>query len=414
MSAVDLLAPVLADGIHLNNFFNGRLLSAEDLRAEQAANRAQHTQLGRALGAGVVDGLTVRPLAPAPGQGPRVAVAKGLALNRRGQALALPEDVEVRLVRTTAAPLPAEAGPFAACDDQVQGDTRLTGAGAYLLAVGPASGFEGSVPASGLSTRNLPGGPCGSRWAVEGVRFRLLSLQSQLEGVTFRGQDLGSLIGATDPASRSRLRSLVTHACLGTLDLLARLAEPKPLAAAWPADGLGAVDKLRQTDRLGDCDVPLAVIVWTDQGIQVVDNWAARRSRSREPTRLGRSARATVRRFSTPPPSSSSRSTWPRSWPPLPTRPRASRPTSASCSFRRRGSCRTICNGAPSSAPTVRRRPPTRTRPSCPSSYARLSQPRRCRFRRSRTRAAPAGRSRYRCGSFGCRAPACRSCSRAR
>ena len=39
MSAVDLLEPILMGGVQRNNFFNGRLLSAEDLSAEQIATR---------------------------------------------------------------------------------------------------------------------------------------------------------------------------------------------------------------------------------------------------------------------------------------------------------------------------------------------------------------------------------------
>ena len=41
------------------NFFNGRLLSAEDLNKEKSANLEGHKQLGRALGDGIAYGLEV-------------------------------------------------------------------------------------------------------------------------------------------------------------------------------------------------------------------------------------------------------------------------------------------------------------------------------------------------------------------
>ncbi|MCB0238608.1 MAG: hypothetical protein KDH08_08165, partial [Anaerolineae bacterium] len=57
---LELLEPMLHGGIRNTHFFNGRLLTAGDLRAEQQANRQQHQQLGLAVGAGVVEGYDVR------------------------------------------------------------------------------------------------------------------------------------------------------------------------------------------------------------------------------------------------------------------------------------------------------------------------------------------------------------------
>ena len=52
MSAVDLLQPILDGGLQRNNFFNGRLLSAEDLRAEQTATDVQLGLIARSAPAG--------------------------------------------------------------------------------------------------------------------------------------------------------------------------------------------------------------------------------------------------------------------------------------------------------------------------------------------------------------------------
>src|SRR2546421_3082779 len=97
MDSIELLEPLLQGGIRNTNFFNGRLLSAEDLRTEQTAARRQRAQVGRAVGAGVVAGLEVsRGDASAAAS---VNVAAGLALNETGQALELPTAMQVALVR---------------------------------------------------------------------------------------------------------------------------------------------------------------------------------------------------------------------------------------------------------------------------------------------------------------------------
>lgn len=58
--ATELRTPILEQGIANTHFFNGRLLTAEALRAEQEANRQQRQRLGQAIGGGVVYGLQVQ------------------------------------------------------------------------------------------------------------------------------------------------------------------------------------------------------------------------------------------------------------------------------------------------------------------------------------------------------------------
>src|SRR5688500_18474226 len=114
--SVDLLEPVLTDGIQNTHFFNGRILTAEALRTEQQAGRWQRWQLGRAAGHGIVCGLEIRLGNPgAPGQGvPTVHVTSGLAFNSLGQALALPKDKEVALAPEIGQSS-VEAGLFGTC-----------------------------------------------------------------------------------------------------------------------------------------------------------------------------------------------------------------------------------------------------------------------------------------------------------
>ena len=88
MSNAELARPILDQGIRSVNFFNGRLLSAEDLSREQAASREARRQLGQAIGDGVAYGFEV---SRAAGSGTKaiVTIQPGLAINRNGDALQL-------------------------------------------------------------------------------------------------------------------------------------------------------------------------------------------------------------------------------------------------------------------------------------------------------------------------------------
>lgn len=277
MDTLDLLMPMLEGGIRNTNFFNGRLLSAEDLQVEQHANRQHHQQLGQALGAGVVHGMEASLMASASSSlAPIVSIKQGLALNRHGQALALPSDVALALVRQSDA-VAASAGLFAACESP---QTTGTGAGIYLLIVSPVSGFKERAPMIGLGT-NGEITACGSRYAVEGVQFRLVRLDTDtIAGVsdTTRNQ-LKTLLTTHDAASLSKLRNMLAHLCFGTEELTAfpfnpfgRMMDGQSVYARY-----GAFDGLQDQKILTACDVPLAVLYWTTGGIQFVDMWAARR-----------------------------------------------------------------------------------------------------------------------------------------
>src|SRR5689334_22325009 len=159
MNRVDLLEPLLEGGITNTNFFNGRLLSAEDLRAEQKAGRQQRAQLGRAIGAGVVDGLWVERVATGGELAAVLRVSAGLALNSAGQSLTLPSDTEVALVRAPDAGDGTDAGLFAPCLPPSQ-TAVVAGAGVYVLAITPASGYTGRASTSGLGDTGLSSPGC--------------------------------------------------------------------------------------------------------------------------------------------------------------------------------------------------------------------------------------------------------------
>lgn len=269
---IDLDTAFLDDGIRSTNFFNGRLLSAEDLTREQQARKEALKQFGVAFGEGVVHGLEVEAIIGGSSTTePIVTVKKGLALNREGRALELKQPVEVSLLRGASNDLTSAAGKagFGACSPP--GSVYVSGTGVYLLVISEADGREGRAETSGLG--NVVSSGCEAKQLVEGVRFRLLRL-------TVPDLELGNTA-----AVRQKLRNRVAHHCFGTTDTQVVPFRDYPFTV--PDTGYGIIDKLRP-NFLTDCDVPLAVIHWRDtEGIRFVDMWSARRrpTRSMQPSR---------------------------------------------------------------------------------------------------------------------------------
>jgi len=299
MSVVDILEPVLSGGIRNANFFNGRLLAAEDLTDFQTANAQQHQQLARAVGDGVVYGLEVSASASSSSTSTQAVlrVTQGLAFNRNGQAVALPSDVELSLVPTADA-LNADAGLFAVC--QPPQATVLTNPGLYVLTITPVSGFSTeSAPKTDVFNEGVAS-TCGSRWIVEGAQFRTVQLDfgtnpdpSTLAGQTEQiAANVKSLLAQLAVASgaaadnlkaqiaplMSKLRNCAAHLCFGTEKLAGFPANPfgRTNGDSRFAE-YGAIDQLRDTGNLTDCDVPLALLYWTPSGLQFIDMWSVRR-----------------------------------------------------------------------------------------------------------------------------------------
>jgi|GEM_PF-1331878 len=248
-----LLEPILEGGVRYVHFFNGRRLTAEDLQAEQAAGRLERERLGLGVGAGIVYGFEVQETAERFGQGagPGVVlkVRAGTAINRLGQAVALPHDQQVALVPPEG-PLPEGAGLFGPCEGG-SAPVPVAGSGAYILVVSPASGFEGRVPMAGFECGGGVAG-CGSRYAVAGVRFGVVPVP---------------LLGG--PGSLLSLQNRLAHRCFGTEALLSSARSPS---------GRPAGDGLEQAaPDLAPCDVPLALFYWSGGAIRFLDHWAVRR-----------------------------------------------------------------------------------------------------------------------------------------
>ena len=116
------------EGIRSTNFFNGRLLTGEDMQQEQAAARAALLRLGRATVEGIAHGLQVTAMVGGGSrEDPVVTVARGLAIARDGQAISLANPVSLSLLDTRArngGEAPPPAGDYDACGGPSGGVTH--------------------------------------------------------------------------------------------------------------------------------------------------------------------------------------------------------------------------------------------------------------------------------------------------
>jgi hypothetical protein len=251
MPKTSVFAPLLDEGLPSVNFFNGRLLSAEDLKTERQANREAHRRLAHGIGDGVVSGLKVRMDATSSADDPAVTVSAGLAVTRAGDPIRLPSDTRVSLLTAAAPPGGIELTPFRYCTPPRAG-TYVAGAGVYLLAMTSTFAGKGRAPAAGLGNQITS---CNTKYIIEGIEFVLMPIAAD------------SLL--SDPAT---LRNRLAYQCFGVeadaslaADLFGTPATGDPIAA------------LRNAGTLTDCDVPLAVVYWTSDGIQFLDMWMVRR-----------------------------------------------------------------------------------------------------------------------------------------
>jgi hypothetical protein len=255
-----LLEEPVTDGTLSVNFFNGRLLAAEDLQREQRAARTAHLRLGQAIGDGVVRGLEVTEAAGvSTRERPVLTIEPGLAVNHDGLTLELPARINLALARGDTAADATPAVPsdgFQPCDAPGPG-AFLRQHGVYLLAVGPAAEGRGRAPVNGLGNGLAS---CNTDVLVEGVRFHLRHLNLPEELLR----------------DEAHLRNRLAHEFFGTRDPRRQALERDPFGA--PGEPYGLLDDLRRPDCLPDDQVPLAVLSWTTSaGIRFVDRWSVRR-----------------------------------------------------------------------------------------------------------------------------------------
>jgi hypothetical protein len=274
-----LFEPVIEGGIANPNWFEGRLLTAEAMRAKDKAERTRQRLLGRAIGAGVFEGLFVSRADAVNDVFKTLNISKGAALNGEGEVLLLSRDISVDVVP---APASVELAPsvFEPCPTSGVA-TIPNGFGLYVLLMAPASAYGDRAPKSGLGTEGIVTG-CGEAFAVDGVQFRTEKLEpSTISGLSNEDRDaLATLLADTDDAtSRSMLRNLAAHHCFGTAELARFPADPFARSAG-ASDFLehGAIDDLKRLGRITPCDVPLGLFLWGDSGVAFVDVWAVRRA----------------------------------------------------------------------------------------------------------------------------------------
>jgi hypothetical protein len=275
-----LAEAILDRRVQSPNYFQGRLLTATDLTAERNAHLLRQRMLGQAIGKGIVEGLWVEKSDPRTNE-PFIKVSKGFAINAQGELLSLEGEQTLALTEPPEKPsVDSEACLFKPCNPP-EIKAVPTGAGFYLLVMSPTSRFEEQAPMSSLQDAKASPS-CGRKWAVPGVIFRLQPFDPRnVPGINEATHNalVDLLTDAPDPAALSRLRNLVVHLCFGSDEIAGHSDDP------WANDeadkllltGYGTVDYLLGLNSLTGCDVPLAMIYWSDKGLEFVDCWAVRR-----------------------------------------------------------------------------------------------------------------------------------------
>ncbi len=256
------------------NWFDGKLLRADDLRIEQEYVRGLVRRANRADGYGVVQGMTCTLAADG-----RLRVGPGLAIDPGGRSLLLgvdvPLDVQELIDRTAGtgvrkSPVPGRRDAFADCVEAAPaGQAPVGGARWYVVTVGWAEGLCGTEEVYG----RLCGDACTTAtdrpWRIDGLIFRAHPLVPRTALAT------SSAVALNDAHERSRLASALFADELadgGSLISGDGLRSPVWCAGAAPADPLRD-------------EVPLAVLARAGGTTRFLDLWTVRRERMEPPPR---------------------------------------------------------------------------------------------------------------------------------
>lgn len=280
MDQKGLNQPVTTGGVRLPTFYNGRVLTAEDLQQLQAAEGALRQQVARSSGSGVAWGLTCTASSKT------IEVEAGLAVGADGTLLYLAKPVEVAIAGLTTK---SAAVGFQDCGLK-SAPLSLTGEAPYLLVVGPAQSAVDSSPQV-WPTGSGKISTCGPGSTELGVQFRLLALPwggsaaefSQLKGSS---QSVAGPIGQSASIAAptgggtpiipqpedevgyfSRLRSQLALECFD----FGRLPTGESKTGAF------AASQLRASGLLAQNEVPLCLLYWRSGQILFLDEWAIRR-----------------------------------------------------------------------------------------------------------------------------------------
>jgi hypothetical protein len=275
------IGPIFETGIQTPHYFNGRLLTAADLRANQDATHTRQAWFGMSSGYGIVTGLEVTAVK----SNTELHVAPGKCLNRSGQIIHVQGEISLPPLpppRQTSTSTQADQGQFTSVKPQTIQPFPDASAGVYLLTVVPiADGYKGTASAqlqtgnvvTGSSNSSIAGPPAASsQWEVERFRLKIIFLaDSNLTGM-YSADDLQGITVNDD-----NRRDLVAHWCYGTLALQNLGGDPFNFQQQY-----GDADPLGSLPDLGDDDVPLATFHWNGSALTFVDMWSARRRMIRD------------------------------------------------------------------------------------------------------------------------------------
>ena len=248
------------------NFFDGRLLSGADLRAEQQAGRELVFALGRTGGPGVAYGLDVDRA------GERLTIAPGLAIDPDGRALLLTQPVSVTVAELLAAGAkspgsgkqlalrPSGFGPCAVAAAPAPVAT-VAGTALYVLTAGWVEGLCGNAEVFGAACQTACLTPTDRPYRIDGIVFRLrpLVLDAPLPG--------SKTVVLTDSHLRSRVAAAYFADERG--DAGPRLSAAVLASRLW-CHGAPAP---------AGAEVPLAVLGRSGDATVFHDEWTARRER---------------------------------------------------------------------------------------------------------------------------------------
>jgi hypothetical protein len=229
-TGIGLNQPVVASGGARTYFFNGRLLSAEDLQREQTLREAGQRRLAQLRGCGIERGLALGWSAGSS----ELTVSAGLGVTASGEVI----ETGAFGLDLAAAAQAGPSGSFAACTAAFGGGAL---AGLHLLVLTPAWIADGRAP-----ILLGEGGACNRNVELPAVRARLVPLSAPAD--------------ATAADLRNRLAFALLAPVAGSADRL---------LGWWPAT---------VAPTLGADDLPLAVLKIDLQAqVEWADPEAARR-----------------------------------------------------------------------------------------------------------------------------------------
>ncbi len=254
------------------NYFDGKLLRAEDLRTEQNYLRKLAQLSNQAGGAGPVHGLGLS----LPG-GDRLGLSAGMAVDGGGRVLLLPEDAEVGIADllerseegSASAPSPSGSSHFGECELQDPFSTAegLPSRELFLLVLSHAEALCGEEDVYGRLCDEACVTATDRPYRVEGVLLRALPLSLESPLPTTNSVVL----------ARHHLRSRVAAAWFE--------GERRGAGSLVSGTGLAAGTWCRGAGREEWGHVPLGVLARQGDTTLFLDAWTARRERMDAPPR---------------------------------------------------------------------------------------------------------------------------------